>query len=114
VEVQTHAFLTSALDGVEVLNFTSRALYSRRNNPQYPLDRTMDGPQSGYGHGGEEKKIPAPVGNRTPVVQPVAYLYLNLHRFENLKSHFSTYIRDIHFKMLFSECGRSIFLLENR
>jgi hypothetical protein len=37
------------------------------------MDERLGGPQSRSGRGNEEKKkIPAPVGNRTPVVQPVA------------------------------------------
>jgi hypothetical protein len=30
------------------------------------------GPRAGLGQGGEEKPIPAPVGNRTTVIYPVA------------------------------------------
>jgi hypothetical protein len=40
-------------------------------SPRYALDRRLGGPQSRPGHYREEK-ILAPVGNRTPAVQPVA------------------------------------------
>jgi len=39
---------------------------------QYSLDRMLDGPQSQSGYGGEDKKIPAPAGNQTPVIQLIA------------------------------------------
>jgi len=32
----------------------------------------MGGSQSRSGSGGEDERIPAPVGNRTPVVEPAA------------------------------------------
>jgi len=38
-----------------VVIFTPRPLYPQGNNPQYPLDRRMVGPQSRSGRGGEEK-----------------------------------------------------------
>jgi hypothetical protein len=38
----------------------------------YPLDRRLGGPKSRSKGSGEEKNFPAPAGNRTPVVQPVA------------------------------------------
>jgi len=39
----------------------------------YPLERTLSGPQSRSRRGGEEKEVPAPVGNGTKfVVQPIA------------------------------------------
>jgi hypothetical protein len=34
-------------------------------NPWYQLDRRLDGPQNRSGDDGEEKKFPAPAGNRT-------------------------------------------------
>jgi hypothetical protein len=52
-------------------SFTPRPLYPRGSNPRYPLNRRLGGPQDRSGRGGE-KKIPAPAGNRTPVVQPIA------------------------------------------
>jgi hypothetical protein len=41
-------------------------------NPLFPQNRSLGGPRSRCGRGGEEKKIQAPAGNRTPVVQHVA------------------------------------------
>jgi len=40
--------------------------------PPVPLDRRLGGPQSQSGCGEEGREIPDPVGNRTPVIQPVA------------------------------------------
>jgi hypothetical protein len=37
------------------------------NSPWYPLDRRLCESQSRSERGGEEKKFPAPAGNRTPV-----------------------------------------------
>jgi hypothetical protein len=41
------------------------------SSPRFPLDRRLGGPQSRSGRGGEEYKILATAGNRTPVVQRV-------------------------------------------
>jgi hypothetical protein len=43
----------------------SPLLYPQGKSPWYPLDRSPGGPQSHSGCGGEEKKFPAPAGNRT-------------------------------------------------
>jgi hypothetical protein len=51
-----------------VVSFTPLPVYLRGKNPQYPLDR-LGGPQSQYGHGGEEKYL-AISGIWTPAVQP--------------------------------------------
>jgi len=51
VEVQFHAFLTSAV------SFTTRPLYPRENKPRYQLNRWLGGPQSRSGRGVEEKKF---------------------------------------------------------
>jgi len=37
----------------------------------YSLDKGLGRPQSPSGRDGEEKKIPALAGNRTPVIQPL-------------------------------------------
>jgi hypothetical protein len=50
-----------------VVSFTLWPLY-----PRYPLDWRLCGLQSRSGRDDEEKNIPAPVGDRTPVVQLVA------------------------------------------
>jgi hypothetical protein len=49
------------------------ALYRRGGgeDPQYPLDRRLGGPQTRSGHRDEEK-FSASVGDRTPIVQSVA------------------------------------------
>jgi len=44
---------------------------SPREEPQYPFDRRLGGAQSRSRRDGEETKIPAPAGKRTPVVQLV-------------------------------------------
>jgi hypothetical protein len=71
VKVWLHASLTSATDGGEWSASRPCRLHPRKE-PRYPLDRRLGGPQSRYECGGGEKKIPAPAGNQTPVVQPVA------------------------------------------
>jgi hypothetical protein len=45
-----------------VVTFTPRSLYPQGKCPRYPLDRSLDGPQSRYGHGGEEKNSQPPSG----------------------------------------------------
>jgi hypothetical protein len=56
------------------VSFMPRPLYPQGKSPRYPLDRRLGGPQSRSGHGGEEEKSQrAPVGNWTPVIQPVVY-----------------------------------------
>jgi hypothetical protein len=40
----------------KVLSFTPRPLFSRSQNPRYPLDRRLGGPQSRSGRGDEERK----------------------------------------------------------
>jgi len=50
-------------------------LYHWGNSPGYPIAGWVR-PRA-YGHGGKEKKIPAPARNQTPVVQLKAlFLYL--------------------------------------
>jgi len=44
----------------------------QEKSPRYTMDTNLRGPQSHSWSGGEEKKIPAPAGNRNPVVRPVA------------------------------------------
>jgi len=46
-----------------VVNFTIRPL-----DPRYPFHGRLGGPQSLSEHSGEEKEIPAPTTNRSPVV----------------------------------------------
>jgi hypothetical protein len=55
MEVEPHAFLTTALGGGEWSALHLQLLYSQGKSPRYPLDREMGGPQSWSGCGGEEK-----------------------------------------------------------
>jgi hypothetical protein len=49
---------------------------SPEEGPRYSLDRRLGGPQKRSGSGGEEKNIPAHVGDRTSIVQPgLTFLY---------------------------------------
>jgi len=45
--------------------------------PCYPLDRGLNGPQSRSGHCSGENEKHAPIGNRIPIVPPVASHYIN-------------------------------------
>jgi hypothetical protein len=49
VDVYIHIFLTSALVGGWVVNFTPRPLYPRGTSPRYSLYRRLGGPQSRSG-----------------------------------------------------------------
>jgi hypothetical protein len=53
-------------------SFTPRPLHIQGRSPWYLLNRKLGWSQSRSGRSSEEKKIPAPAGNLTPVVQPVA------------------------------------------
>jgi len=55
MEVELHAFLTSAIDGAE-FSFTPRPLYPRGKSPWYPLVRRVAWPQSRSGSDGEDKE----------------------------------------------------------
>jgi len=55
------------------VSFTPRPLYPWEKSPRYPLDRRLGETQGQSGRGGDGEKIPAPAGNRTPVVQNAAY-----------------------------------------
>jgi hypothetical protein len=58
-----------------VVSFMTHTLYVRRNNPRYPLDRRLCGPQSRSGRGGEEKS-----SHPLPALQAhVQIIFLNLH-----------------------------------
>jgi hypothetical protein len=45
-----------------VVSFTPRPLYPQGKSPWYPFDRTLVGPQSRSGRGGEEKNSQSPPG----------------------------------------------------
>jgi len=47
-----------ALNGGEWLALCPNHFTPWIKNPKYPLDWRLGGPQSWYGHGGEEKNIP--------------------------------------------------------
>jgi hypothetical protein len=51
------------------------ALYPRGKDPRYPLDRRLGGPSEPVWTQGLEEKSSAPVGDRTPIVQPVVRYY---------------------------------------
>jgi hypothetical protein len=51
------------------VNFTPRPLYPQRKSPWYPLDRTLGGPQSRSGRGGEEKNSQPLPGLEPPIIQ---------------------------------------------
>jgi hypothetical protein len=57
--VKPHAFLIFALDGGEWSATMVQQLYPQGKRPHYPLERRLGGPQSLYGHSGEEKNISA-------------------------------------------------------
>jgi hypothetical protein len=65
VEVWLHAFLISALDGDEWSTSSSGFFTSGTHWRGDWVD-----PRAG-GHGNGEEKIPAQVGNRTPIIHPV-------------------------------------------
>jgi len=53
--------------------FTPWSLYSWNKSPWDPLDRSLGGPQSQSGHGGEEKESHrCPSKELNPVIQPIA------------------------------------------
>jgi hypothetical protein len=58
-----------------VVSFTPRPLYPQGKSPWYPLDRELGGPQSQFGHGGEEKNSQPHPALEPPIIQPVAQRY---------------------------------------
>jgi hypothetical protein len=60
-----------------MVSFTPRPLYRQGESPLYPLDRSLDEPQSSSGCGGEEKNSQPrrESSPRTPIVQSVAQRY---------------------------------------
>jgi hypothetical protein len=53
----SYSFLNLALDGVSGQRQAPAALYPRRKDPWYTLDRRMGGPQSWSGHRGQRKNL---------------------------------------------------------
>jgi hypothetical protein len=56
---------------MEVIEQLHNSATVRRKSPHYPLDGRLGEPHSQSGRSGEEK-IPAPAGNRKPVVHSIA------------------------------------------
>jgi hypothetical protein len=65
VEVYLHEFLTSTLDGGE-WSASRTGRFNARERFPVPTGRRLSGPQSRYGHSGEEKKNPFPYQESTP------------------------------------------------
>jgi hypothetical protein len=73
VEVQLHAFLISALDGVSSQLHASAALPPPPQGKSTPWIGGWVGPRACLNAGvAKRKKIPAPNGNQTPISQSVA------------------------------------------
>jgi hypothetical protein len=51
------------------------AVLPQGNNPWYPLDRRLGGPQNRSGRGGEERNSQPLPGLEPPIIQPVAQRY---------------------------------------
>jgi hypothetical protein len=51
------------------------AAFPQEKSPCKPLDRRLDGSQSQYGRGGEEKNSQPLLGLEPPIIQPVAQSY---------------------------------------
>jgi hypothetical protein len=67
VEVHLHAFLISEQGGGE-WSASRPGRFILKEESRYPLYRSLCGPKSRSGRGGEEERTPAPPGNRNPVV----------------------------------------------
>jgi hypothetical protein len=52
-----------------------REFFPQRNSLCYPLDRGLDGPQSRFGRGGEEKTSQPLPGLEPPLIQLIAQRY---------------------------------------
>jgi len=61
-----------ALDGCKWSALSPSQFTPKERTPQYPLDRRLGGTQSWSDYGSKEKKFPAPAGNQTPIIQPIA------------------------------------------
>jgi hypothetical protein len=75
VKVRLHAFVDLGTKWRWVVTFTPRPLYPQRNSPWYPLDRSLGGPQSRSGCGGEEKISQPLLGVVPPIIKPVTQRY---------------------------------------
>jgi hypothetical protein len=65
MDVETHVFLTSALDGGEWSTSRPGLFIPGEGAPRYPFDRTLDGPQIRSGRH-REVKILTTTDTRTP------------------------------------------------
>jgi hypothetical protein len=74
VQVQFHAFLTSALNGGE-WSASQPAALSQGESPWYPLDRRLGRPQGPSGRGSEEKNSWPLPGLEPPIILPIAQRY---------------------------------------
>jgi hypothetical protein len=72
VEMWLHASLTSALDGGELSPSRPGLFTPRERSPWYPLNRSLGGPRSRSGRGGEEKHFQPLPGLEHLIIQPVA------------------------------------------
>jgi hypothetical protein len=61
--------------GVSFQRHAPAALYPQGKDPRYPLDRRVEWAPERVWTQGLEEKFPAPVGDRTPVVQPIVRHY---------------------------------------
>jgi hypothetical protein len=59
-----------------VVSFTPRPLYPQGKSLWYPLNRSLGGPQSRSGRGGEEKNSQTLPGLEPPIIQVVAKWYI--------------------------------------
>jgi hypothetical protein len=64
-----YSFLTSVLDGVSGQRHAPAALYPRRKEAQYPLDRRLGWPQSRSDHSDYMKTHFLSAGNRTSIAR---------------------------------------------
>jgi hypothetical protein len=73
-----------------VVGFTLWPLYPQGKSPWYPLDLRLGGPQSQYGHGGEEKNSQPLLGIKPPIIQPITYFFIK--NTVNLFFHITTFL----------------------
>jgi hypothetical protein len=71
--VQFHAFLTSILDGVELLA-SNPGHFITKKNPQCSFDSRLGGPQSRSGRCGEDKNPAMPGLEPQPIKKQYQYL----------------------------------------
>jgi len=72
VEVYIHSFLTTAVGGGE-WSTSFPCCCTPVKEPQYPLNRRLDGAHSWSGHFGDEKNLLPLLGFKPQIVQPTSY-----------------------------------------